>query len=75
MLASPRVAVETLERRTLLNGNMFITNISGNAIGEYTTDGTTVNGSLVPVSYGTDGVAVEGPNLFVTGNGILNIYA
>src|SRR6185437_15720060 len=39
---------EALESRTLLAGQIYVTNVNGNAVGEFTTSGAAVNTALVP---------------------------
>lgn len=46
-----------------------MTNLGNNTIGEYNTDGTTENASLVSDPNGPFGIAVSGSDLFVVGLG------
>lgn len=58
---------ERLEPRTLLAGQIYVTNVSGNTVGQFTTAGDTVNAALVPGGGTTyQDVAVSGSYLFVT---------
>jgi DNA-binding beta-propeller fold protein YncE len=47
-------------------GDIFVT--SGNAIGEYTTSGATVNDAMITRLDGPQGLAESGGNLFVANN-------
>ncbi len=49
-------------------GNIFIVNPQTGVVGEYTTDGATVNASLITgLTCASLDIAVSGPNLFVSG--------
>jgi hypothetical protein len=50
------------------HGQIFVTNLNGDTVGEYNLDGTMVNASLVPGLSYPWGVAVSGSELFVTNN-------
>jgi uncharacterized delta-60 repeat protein len=66
-----RSFVERLETRALLSANIFLTNVGGNAVGEFSTTGTAINAALVPGGGTTyQFVAVSASNLFVS-----NYYA
>jgi hypothetical protein len=65
--------IEKLEQRMLLSGQIFVVN-SGTSpdvgtIGEYNTDGTTVNASLVSGLDEPDGIVLSGSDLFVVNSG------
>ena|SRR5487761_2783409 len=47
------------------HAQIFIVNHSGNTIGEYTTNGTVINASLIRGLNGPEGIAISGTNLFV----------
>jgi len=57
-------------------GLLFITNTTGNTIGEYTDSGVPVNPSLITGLHGPVGIAISGSNLFVanSGNGTIGEY-
>src|SRR5665213_2404710 len=58
---------EPLESRTMLAGQIYVTNVNGNLIGAFATSGTTVNAALIPGGGTTyQAVAVSGSNLFVS---------
>ena len=73
--STPRAAPPST--RNLVNGlkepvglalegsNLYVTNYLSNTLGEYTTDGTTVNAELVKGLNGPKGVALEGSDLYV----------
>ena len=55
---------------------MYVANVYGGTIGEYTTTGATVNAALVSGLSNPMGIAVSGSNLFVTnyGSGTIGEY-
>jgi len=57
-------------------GLIFVTNTTGNTIGEYTDSGVPVNPSLITGLHGPVGIAISGSNLFVanSGNGTIGEY-
>src|SRR5262252_5835062 len=72
-LASPLAVLLglTLQLSTARADTIFVTNlgtleIGAGFIGEYTTDGATVNRALISGLAGPSGIAVSGSNLFVT---------
>ncbi len=55
--------------------NLFVVNNGNNTIGEFTTSGAVVNGSLISGLNSPDSIAVSGSNLFVTNqNGTIGEY-
>jgi len=58
---------------SVAHAQIFVTNYSSNAIGEYNLDGTTINASLVSGLDGPEGLALSGNDLYVAnlGNGRL----
>ena len=48
---------------------VFVTNVFGNTMGEYTTAGATVNAALISGLSSPYGIAVSGSDLFVTNDG------
>jgi len=68
--------VDLLERRALLNGALFVVQNPANtdvpngspidSVGEYSSNGTPINASLIPNLIMPNGIAVSGSDLFVT---------
>ena len=56
-------------RATAAVGNIFVLNHQTGTVGEYTTDGATVNASLIKGLTAPNDIAVSGTNLFVSGYG------
>jgi len=54
---------------------IFVTNWGNGTVGEYNTDGSTVNASLVSGLYEPEGIAISGNDLYVVnGTGTINEY-
>lgn len=53
-------------------GLIFVANSANGTIGEYTTEGTTVNAALISGLINPWGIAVSGEDLFITSDGDLS---
>src|SRR5580658_5097194 len=55
---------ESLEQRVLLSNSQILV-VNGTTVGEYNSNGSTVNSSLIAGLSNADGIAVSGANVFV----------